>query len=125
MDLPLGKKPIDNRWVYRTKFHVDGSVAKYKARLVVKGYEQSKGIDYEETFAPVAKWTTLCLIVALASYFGWKIHQMDVKYTFLNCSMEEEVYMIQPQGFVVKDHKDKVCKLKKPLYGLKQAQYGH
>ena len=80
-----------------------------------------EGIDYEETFSPVARYTSIRTIIALATSMGWKLHQMDVKTTFLNGEIEEEVYIEQPEGFVIHEQKSHVCKLKKALYGLKQA----
>ena len=120
-DLPPGKKPISCKWVYKIKYKSDGTLDKYKARLVAKGFFQRQGIDYEGTFAPTAKMSTIRLVLAMAAQFGWKVHQMDVKSAFLNGDLHEEVYMTQPPGFKVvgKDHQ--VLKLVKALYGLKQA----
>ncbi|KAH9310201.1 hypothetical protein KI387_038112, partial [Taxus chinensis] len=84
-----------------TKYKSDGTIDKYKARLVAKGYAQQEGIDYEETFAPIAKIKTIMMIFALATQFGWKVHQMDVKSAFLNGDLQEEVYMTQPEGYVI------------------------
>ena len=92
-----------------------------KARFVARGFTQKEGIDYDETFAPDARYTTIKTIISLAAVFGWKLHQMDVKTTFLNGKIEEEVYIEQPEGFVTHGKKTHVCKLKKALYGLKQA----
>ena len=97
------------------------SIEKYKTRFVARGFFQKDGIDYEETFAPVARYTSIRIILALASNMKWKLHQMDVKTTFLNGLIEEEVYIEQLQGFEVNDQKTHVCRLKKALYGLKQA----
>ena len=96
---------------------------KYKARLVAKGFSQHEGIDYEETFAPTAKMSTIRLVLAIAAQFRWKFHQMDVKSAFLNGDLHEEVYMSQPPGFKVvgKDHQ--VLRLVKALYSLKQAPW--
>jgi hypothetical protein len=88
---------------------------------VARGFSQKEGIDYEETFAPVARYTSIRVIISLASVLGWKLHQMDVKTTFLNGQVEEEVYIEQPEGFVVHEKESHVCKLRKALYGLKQA----
>ena len=90
-------------------------------RFVACGFSQKEGIDYEETFAPVARYTSIRLVVALAAVMKWKIHQMDVKTTFLNGVVEEEVYVEQPLGFETCDKQTHVCKLKKDFYGLKQA----
>jgi hypothetical protein len=107
--------------VYKVKHNVDGSVSKYKARLVAKGYAQTYGIDYEETYSPVAKMTTVRAIIAMAATKGWSLHEMDVKNVFLHGDLWEEVYMEQPQGYVDQTRPNLVCRLKKTLYGLKQA----
>jgi hypothetical protein len=112
---------------FKIKHVVDGSIEKYKARFVSHGFSQKEGIDYEETFATVARYTSIRTIIALAAKMKWKLHQMDVKTAFLNDVIEEEVYIEQTQGFEVKDRKTHVFKLKKSLYGLKQyprAWYG-
>jgi len=119
--LPKGKKTIGVKWVYKVKVNPKGEVVKYKARLVVRGFLQRQGIDYEEVFAPVARLETVRLVVAHASLQGWNLHQLDVKSTFLNGDLEEEVYIDQPQGFVKEGSEDKVLRLRKALYGLKQA----
>ena len=92
---------------------------KYKARFVARGFSQKEGIDYDETFAPVAHFTSIHTIIALAAAMGWKLYQMDVKTTFLNGEIEEEVYIEQPKGFEVHGKETHVCRLKKALYGLK------
>ncbi|CAB75469.1 copia-type reverse transcriptase-like protein [Arabidopsis thaliana] len=119
--LPNGHKAIGVKWVYKAKKNSKGEVERYKARLVAKGYSQRAGIDYDEIFAPVARLETVRLIISLAAQNKWKIHQMDVKSAFLNGDLEEEVYIEQPQGYIVKGEEDKVLRLKKVLYGLKQA----
>ncbi|CAJ2627755.1 unnamed protein product [Trifolium pratense] len=121
VDRPDHKKAIGVKWVYRTKLNPDGSVNKYKARLVVKGYAQIFGVDFSETFAPVARLDTIRLLFALAAQNGWVIHQMDVKSAFLNGYLEEEIFVEQPEGFIVQGQEEKVYKLNKALYGLKQA----
>ncbi|KAG8484776.1 hypothetical protein CXB51_021144 [Gossypium anomalum] len=115
------KKVIGVRWVFRAKFNADGSLNKHKARLVVKGYSQQYGVDFEVTFAPVARLDTIKLLFALAAQKKWQIHQLDVKSAFLNGFLKEEIYIEQPDGFQVKGQEDKVYRLKKALYGLKQA----
>eukprot|EP01018_Ginkgo_biloba_P009783 Gb_07759 [translate_table: standard] len=119
--LPAGKKVIGCRWVYKTKYRADGSIDKHNARLVGKGYKQQEGINYRETFAPVAKMNIVRIILALVAQLNWQLYQMDVKSAFLNGDLSEEVYMEQPHGYVQKGKEDHVCRLKKALYGLKQA----
>ena len=121
--LPIGKKAIGCRWVYKVKFQANGQVERYKARLVAKGYAQTYGIDYDETFNPVTKMTIVRIVIALATMKGWNLWQMDVKNAFLNGSLQEKVYMHQPQGFKHEKYPHYVCKLKKALYGLKQAAH--
>ncbi|KAK3004468.1 hypothetical protein RJ639_018181 [Escallonia herrerae] len=117
----LDKKLIGVKWVYKVKKNSKGEVKRYKARLVVKGYKQRAGIDYDEVFAPVARLETIRLLISLAALNKWKIHQIDVKLAFLNGFLDEEVYIEQPKGYVVRGHEDKVLRLKKAMYGLKQA----
>ena len=119
--LPESKNVIGCKWLYKVKHNADGSISRYKARLVAKGYAQRYGIDYEETFSPIAKMATICTIIGVATSKGWILHQMDVKNTFLHGDLQEEVYMEQPQGFEDVNHPSYVCKLKKALYGQKQA----
>ena len=100
---------------------MDGNVVTYKARLVAKGFTQRQGIDYEETFSPVAMLKSIRILLAIAAYYDYEIWQMDVKTAFLNGMLSEEVYMVQPPGFERSDQPDRVCKLKRSIYGLKQA----
>ncbi|KAJ9550828.1 hypothetical protein OSB04_014873 [Centaurea solstitialis] len=120
-DLPPGCKPLNSKWIFKRKMKVDGSIDKYKARLVIQGFRQKEGIDFFDTYAPVARITTIRLLLALAAIHNLVVHQMDVKTAFLNGELNEEIYMRQPEGFVISGNENKVCKLVKSLYGLKQA----
>ncbi|MCO5550786.1 hypothetical protein L7F22_004277 [Adiantum nelumboides] len=107
VDLPTGKKPIGTKWVFKVKRKQDGTVDRYKARLVAKGYAQQKGIDCDETFAPTSCASTVRSLVAIAAHHNWKVHQLDIKIAFLNGDLQEEVYVSQPSGFVVKGQEQK------------------
>ena len=121
VDLPDGCKAIGLKWVFKIKRNADGTIKKYKARLVAKGYVQRHGIDFEEVFAFVARIETVRVIIALAASNGWEIHHLDVKTAFLHGDLLEEVYVSQPEGFKVKGSENKVYRLHKALYGLRQA----
>ena len=118
------KNVIGTKWVFRNKLDKNGEIKRKKARLFCKGYAQEEGIDYGETFFPVARMEGVRNLPAYASYKGFKVYKMDVKSTFLNGILEEEAYIEQQDGFVDDNNKDMVCKLHKALYGLKQVPRG-
>ncbi|GJW90576.1 putative ribonuclease H-like domain-containing protein [Tanacetum coccineum] len=121
VDLPSGKKAIGTKWVYRNKKDKRGVVVRNKARLVAQGYKQEEGIDYDEVFAPVARVEAIMLFWAFASFMNFPVYQMDVKSAFLYDTIEEEVYVCQPPGYVNPEFLEKVYKVEKALYGLHQA----
>ena len=118
---PQDKVVVTWKWLYKIKHAVDGSAEKYKACFVARGFSQKEGIDYDKIFAPVARYTTIRSIIALAASQGWNLHQMDVKATFSHGSIKEEFYVEQPGGFEIYDRESHVRRLKKALYGLKKA----
>ena len=121
VDLPPGCKTIGCKWVLGKKLKLDGIIDKFKARLVAKGYKQKADVDFFDTFSPITRITSIRLLIAVATIYDLKIHQMDVKTAFWIGDLDEEIYMDQPEGFVESSQESKVCKLTKSLYGLKQA----
>lgn len=119
VQLPKNSKAIKNKWVYKTKRNSDGDVVRLKARLVAKGFTQRYGIDYQETYAPVVRYTSVRLLIAMAASRNLKIHQLDAVTAYLQGDIDEDIYLEQPEGF--NDGTGKVCKLKRAIYGLKQA----
>jgi hypothetical protein len=119
-ELPVGKKALHNKWVYRVKEEHNGS-KRHKARLVVKGFQQKEGIDYTDIFSPVVKLNTIRSVLSIVAAEGLHLEQLDVKTAFLHGDLDEEIYMQQPEGFSVKEKEKLVCRLTKSLYGLKQA----
>ena len=118
---PPNCRPIGLKWIFKLKKNPQGEVIKYKARLVVKGYSQKKGIDYEEVYALVVRFEIIRILIALAALKKWQIHHLDVKSAFLNWEIKEVIHVKQPEGFLVKGKEGHVLRLKKALYGLKQA----
>ncbi|KAG8503242.1 hypothetical protein CXB51_001188 [Gossypium anomalum] len=121
VDPPEGVKPVGCKWVFKKKTDMDGNVQTYKGRLVAKGFRQIHGVDYDETFSPVAMFKPIKILLAIAAFYNYEIWQMDVKTAFLNGKLEEDVYMTQPEGFVNPKDAGKICKLQRSIYGLKQA----
>ena len=120
-ELPPGRTAIGCKWVFKTKHKSDGTVERYKGRLVAKGYAQQHGVDYNEVFSPVVRFASIRTLLAYGIQKGMKIHQMDVVTAFLNGKLTEDVYMTQPEGFTVRGKEHLVCKLQKSIYGLKQS----
>ena len=120
MPLPDGHRPITLKWVFKLKKDELGAVIKHKARLVARGFVQQEGIDYDDTFAPVARMESV-RVLTLAAQEGWQVHHMDVKSAFLNGDLKEEVYVRQPPSYAVTGEEGKVHRLRKALYGLCQA----
>ena len=121
IELPKRAKAIGYKWVFKTKRDFSGNVERYKVRLVAKGFTQKEGITYYETFSHVSKKDSFRIIMILVAHFDMELHQMDVKITFLNGDLEEEVYIKQPEGFISNGNDHLVCKFKKSICGLEQA----
>ena len=117
----VDKLVIGSRWIYKVKQATNGSVEKYKARFVAREFSQIEGISYDENFSPIARYSSIRSILSLLAHMGWCIHQMGVKTTFLNGIIEEEVYIEQPEGFKIFNSELHACRLKRAMYGLKQA----
>jgi hypothetical protein len=118
---PSGSNIVIGKWIWMHKRRVDGSLERYKARWVLRGFTQRPGIDYAETFSPMVKPATVRTVLSLALERSWPMHQLDVKNVFLHGTLTETVYCSQPTGFVDSSHPDFVCRINKSLYGLKQA----
>ncbi|KAH9747317.1 hypothetical protein KPL70_004670 [Citrus sinensis] len=121
VSLPHGRKAIGNKWAYKIKRDSNDQVERYRARLVVKGYAQKEGIDFNEIFSPVVRLTTVRVVLMMCAIFNLHLEQLDVKTAFLHGELEEEIYMLQPEGFAETGKENFVCRLNKSLYGLKQA----
>ncbi|GKE54817.1 retrotransposon protein, putative, ty1-copia subclass [Tanacetum coccineum] len=121
IDLPPKYFIVGSKWLFKKKTDMDGNIHTSKARLVAKGFTQTYGVDYEETFSHVAKIKAIRILIAKEAFYDYKIRQMDVKIAFLNGHLNEDIYMVQPEGFVNPKHLRRVCKLQRSIYGLKQA----
>ena len=119
VDLPEDRQAIDNKWIFKRKTDTDSSVTIYKARIVAKGFRQVQGVDYDESFSLVSMLKSVRIMLAIAAFY--EIRQMDVKTAFLNGFLKEELYVMQPEGFVNPKGANKVCKLQRSIYGLVQA----
>jgi hypothetical protein len=119
---PANKNVIVSKWVYKNKMNEQGNIVRNKARLFCKGYAQIEGLDFDETFVPVARLEAIRMFLSYACHKQFKVYEMDVKSAFPNGDLKEEVYMEQPEGFQLSNNLDFICKLKKALYGLKQAR---
>jgi hypothetical protein len=119
VERPYGCKPIESKWVFKKKLRPDDTIERYKVRLVIKGYSQKEGEDFLDTYSHVAQLTTIRVLLSLVASHGLIVHQMDVKTTFINGELDEEIYMEQLAGFVANGQEGMVCKILKSLYGLK------
>jgi hypothetical protein len=123
VEAPASQRPIGLKWVFKTKKDASGVIVKHKACVVVKGYVQQPGIDFDEVFAPMAQLETVRMLLAYTANKGWAVHHMDVKSTFLNEDLQEEVFVTQLPGFIIDGAEHKVLRLSKALYGLRQAPH--
>ena len=121
VDQPDGVKPIGWKWIYKRKMGADGKVQTFKTRLVANGYTQVERVNYEKTFSPIAMSKSIWILLYIVAYYDYKIWKMDVKIAFLNDNLEETIYMQQPKGSIYKGQEEKVCKLNRFIYGLKQT----
>jgi len=121
VDRPSNRKPITAKWLFKLKKNARGEINKRKARIVARGFQQKEGVDYNDIFAPVVKWSTILAIIALAAKYNWPLHQLDVITVFLNGTIDEDILMEIPDGFPGCDDSSKVCKINRALYGLKQS----
>ena len=121
VDLPPGCKPLTSKWIFKRKRKVDELIDKYKARLVIKGYRKTEGLDYFDTYSPVTRINSTRMVLSIVALKNLEIHQMDVKTTFLNGELDEEICMEKPEDFSAPRQEKKVCRLVKSLYGLKQV----
>ena len=119
VDPPEGRVPIGCNWIFKKKIGADGQIDTFKASLVAKGYRQRQGVDYDETFSPVAMIKSIRILLAIAAHYDYEIWKIDMKIAFLNGNLEEEVYMIQPEGYTSKEFPEKVYRLQRSIYGLK------
>ena len=119
---PEGRNIIDSKWVFKVKTNADGTIERHKARLVARGFTQTAGVDFEETFSPVVKYTSIRTLCAIVNQLDLELHQMDVSTAFLNGDLQEEIYMKQPEGYVKEGQENLVCKLKKSLRSKASVQ---
>jgi hypothetical protein len=120
-DLSQGHRAITLKWVYKLKRNEAGEIIKHKVRLVARGFVQQEGIDFNEVFALVARMESVHLLLTLVAQEGWQVHHIDVKSAFLNGDLKEKVYVRQPAGFIIAGQEGNVLRLRKALYGLRQA----
>ncbi|GJS83103.1 retrotransposon protein, putative, ty1-copia subclass [Tanacetum coccineum] len=121
VDLPCNCKTVRSKWIFKKKTNIDGIVHTYKAHLIENGYTQLYRVDYKETFSPAADIRAIRILISIAAFYDYEIWQIDVKTAFLNGYLDEDIYMVQPKGFVDPKHHRKVCKLQRSIYGLNQA----